>query len=569
MSLMNGALQIGRSALLAYQSALQVIGNNVANAGSAGYARQTAVLVPAIGGRLPEGFLPGGGVALSALQRHVDQALESQLRSAGGGHAGLHVQQQALGRVEAVLNELSDSDLSTLMQNFFNAFSSLQAQPQDMALRRMALTAGDSLAGEVRRQRLEMLNLRDELNTSMAAGAERVDQLLAGIADLNVRVTAAESASPGAAHALRDQRDAMLRELAELVQIEVREQPDGGINIYIGSEQAVQSGLSRGITSTLDVGGDGHPRVTIRFADNRGPVNLTGGSLGGLAAARDTHVLGHVHSLDRLAVALIGEVNRVHAQGQGLEGFTSVTGSYSVLDPGAPLNGSGAGLPLAPRNGSFLLTVTDRSSGLSTTTAIAVDLDGIGSDESLSSLAERINQVPQLTAVVTADNRLQITAAPGFDFTFGEDSSNVLAAMGINTFFAGGSAEDIGINPLLNADPRLLAAATRRAPGDGTNAGRIAALEAEGLASLNGLSLNGFYGEIANGVAIRAAAASASVTAAEAITSSLTAQRESVSGVNLEEETLSLMRFQRAFQAAAQYSATVDRLMDDMLRLVR
>ena len=116
MGLVNGALQIGRSALMAYQSALQVVGNNVSNAGSASYTRQTPVLSPYVGVPLPEGFMPGGGVALSALQRNVDGALVDRLRVATGDQAGALSQQETLSRIESVLNELSDTDLSTLLE---------------------------------------------------------------------------------------------------------------------------------------------------------------------------------------------------------------------------------------------------------------------------------------------------------------------------------------------------------------------------------------------------------------------------------------------------------------------
>src|ERR1051325_7492177 len=106
MGLIGSALQIGKSALLAYQSALQVVGNNVSNAGSTSYTRQTPVLTPTTGVNLPEGFTPGG-VALSALQRNVDDSLENRIRIALGDQSGTQVQQDTLGRIEGVLNELS------------------------------------------------------------------------------------------------------------------------------------------------------------------------------------------------------------------------------------------------------------------------------------------------------------------------------------------------------------------------------------------------------------------------------------------------------------------------------
>lgn len=568
MGLITDGLQIGRSALMAYQSALQVVGNNVSNAGTPGYVRQSPVLSPATGGSLPEGFISGGGVALSELRRNVDEALQGRIRVALGNQAGTQAEQQTIGRIESVLNELTDYDLSTLMQAFFNAFSELQNKPQDQTSRGLVLSSGERLAGEIQRQRQSMLDLRDELNIDLASGANRADRILRDVADLNVRITAIESSATGGANALRDQRDQLLSELGELVQIEVREQPDGGVNIYIGNEQVVQGGVTRGITTTLDVV-NGQPKTIVRFADNNGQVILRGGRLAGLAAARDEHVLKHVESLNDLAAALVREVNQIHAQGQGLEAFTGVTGSYDVLDPAAALNSMAAGLASPPRNGSFLVKVTDRSAGTSLTTTITVDLDGVGTDDSLASLVTQLNsKVSNVTASVTADNRLQLTAAAGFEFTFSQDSSNVLAALGVNTFFTGSDAETLAVSSELLGNPSLLAAATQSAPGDGTNAGAIAGLAGAQLDSLNGRSLLEFYNGIVSQVAIKGAAAEASAQASEAISSSLISQRESVSGVNLDEETIALLKFQRSFQAAAQYTTIVDQLIEETLALV-
>lgn len=569
MGLTGSALEIGRSALLAYQSALQVIGNNVSNTGSTNYTRQTPILTPAGGVRLPEGFTPGGGVTLSALQRNVDNSLENRLRAAMGQQESALAQQNVLGRIEGILNELTDTDLSSLLQNFFNSFNTLQNQPHDNSTRGIVLTAGESLVAELHRQRTDVLALRDEINRDLATGATEADKLVRDIASLNMQITSVESSQSGGANALRDQRDSLLRNLGELMQIEVRQQDDGGVSVYVGNEQIIQGGYARGITSTTETG-SGHPKTVIRFADNNGPITLTGGRLEGLIASRDTHVLGQVESLDDLAGMLVREINKVHAQGQGLEGFTSITGVNGVSSSTAVLSSDAAGLNLRPQNGSFKITLTNRSSGAGVVTTIQVDLNGIGADDSLQSLVAKINaQVGNVTASVTGDQRLSLTAADGYDITFGEDTSNVLAGLGVNTFFTGTDAENIAVNPMLLGKPALLAAARSRAAGDGSNAGNLASLANRALESLGGKSLTDVYNALAAKVANKGAAAESSVIASRAITTSLTSQRESVSGVSLDEETIALMRLERAFQGAARFTSTVDSLIQEMLAILR
>jgi len=572
MGLINSALLIGRSALLSYQSALQVVGNNISNAGNPDYTRQSAILRPQVGVPLPGGLIPGGGVALTDLQRNIDESVENRLRVAMGDRSSIIAQQETLSRVEAVLNELSDADLSTLMQEFFNAFSSLQNQPHDSTQRDMVLTAGDSLARELQRQREDVLSLRDELNQSITDAVERADELVDETARLNEQIVGLEAGGSGSAGALRDQRDAMLRELGELMQIEVRHQPNGGVNVYVGNEPLIQGTYSRGLTAELETV-DGQPRVVAKFTDTNSPVALLGGRIEGLVEARDTHVLGHVDALNAFATAFIREVNRIHATGQGLDGMSSVTGANTVDDTTAALNSSDANLPFTPNNGSFQLTLWDTTSDppTGTTTTIQVDLDGRGDDDTtLQSLVDDINaNVNGVTAAITADNRLSLTADAGTQFTVANDTSDVLSALGVNVFFTGNDAQDIAVETTLRSNPRLLAAATGFAPGDGTNAQRMAALETETLDSLNQGSLTDVYNALAGNVAVKGAAAVAGVQAADAITLSLQAQSESISGVSLDEETVQLLRLERAFQGAARYTSVVDRMMQEMLSLVR
>lgn len=569
MGLINGALQIGRSALMAYQSALQVVGNNISNVGTDGYTRQTPVLTPVEGAVLPEGFQAGGGVALTGLRRNVDETLEARYRVALGDAAGSLVQQQTLGRIESVMNELTDTDLSSILQSFFNSFSDLQNNPHDTATRGMVITQGSTLANEIQRQRTDVLALRNELNDDLEASAQQADQIATQVADLNVRIAKLESTGEGGANALRDQRDGLLRDLGELVRIEVREQPDGGVNVYVGNELLVQGGLSRGLTTTLDTT-SGYPQVVVRFKDNNTPIMMRGGKMAGLVEARDTHLMGQIEQLDNLARALIQEVNKVHASGQGLEGFTDITGVFDVQDPDAALNSGQANLDLKPKNGSFKVIVVDQATGLSQTSLITVDLDGAGTDESLNSLVVQINgKIQNAQAIATGDNRLRFKAGDGFEIRFAEDTSNTLAALGVNTFFSGTDSQDLAVNPLMANNPRYLAAATSGNTGDGTNAASIAALGDTALEGLDGRSVSDFYNAIVANVAVKGAAASASVEATNAINTSLSAQRESISGVSLDEETISLLRMERSFQGAARYTTTVDQLLQEMLALVR
>jgi len=567
MGLVTSALQIGRSALLAYQNAIYVTGDNIANAGSNMYARRTPILTPLPSVGMVPGYSTGLGVQLGSLRRNVDEALENRLRTAVSDERSALTEQYTLGRVESLFNELSNYDLSSQLNEFFNAWSDCQNTPQDISTRGIVLTVGASLAGSMHRMRNDLVQTHKQLNEQITGTTDEINRLLGEVADLNRQVVAAE-AGGGTANSLRDQRDGALKELSELVSIQIRQQKDGSVNVYAGNDLLVQAAMIRRVrveTKTVD----GLATSQVRFEDDHSLLDARGGTLEGILNSRQQHVLTHMASLNQLTAALIQDVNRLHAEGQGLVGLTDVTGEYAVFDPAVALNTSGAGLDPVPQNGSFLITVTD-DAGRSTVTQIDVDLDGVGPDTTLNDLAAALDAADHISASVTADGHLSITADPGASFTFSQDSSHVLGALGMNTFFSGSDASDISINSLLANSPELLAVATENLEGDGSNAGRIAALANEISATLGGRqSLMDFYNSMVGAVAVSGQAALNAVAAAGIISGALEAQHESVSGVNLDEEAVQLMKFEKAYQGAARYISVVDELINELIGLIR
>lgn len=563
---LSASLQIGRSALLSYQAALQVVGNNISNAGNAGYTRQStdlAALPPPYGGST----VPiGNGVTVAAIRRNISEAVEARLRQARSDQSSAQAEDSTLARLESVLNALGDSNLSTQMERFFKSIGDVQNSPENLSLRSIVLSNGTQLAQSIQQMRRDIVSTRDEANQEIAASVSRANQLASDIATLNVQITTQEAGSRGPASALRDQRDQALSELSTLMGITTREQPGGAVNLYVGNEPLVFAGQSRGLVSTQEPGANGLLNNTIQFGDNGQDVPVSTGKLGGLVAARDVHADGQLERLDQLASALISEVNKVHSRGQGLSGFSSVVAGNGASNPAAALNA--AGLSLSPKSGTFYVNVKDTSTGAVVQTAIHIDLDGIGSDTTLNSLAGDINSnVANVTATVQADGTLKLTAASGFSFDFADDSSDTLAALGINTFFAGSNASNIGLSASVSGSPERIAASSSGLPGDGSNAGRLAAVVETGASSLDGLSLSAFHNASVGIHAVNSAAARNQVEASETILSSLTAQRESVSGVNLDEEAVKLVTYQRAYEGAARYITVVDEMLQTLLAM--
>ncbi len=576
MGLVNSALYIGRSAIMSYQSALSVIGNNIANAADPDYTRQRAVLEPVVGAPLPQGIRPGGGVALTSLERIINEALEDRLRLALGDMEGSKIQSETLSQIETAFNELTDNDLSSMMSTLFNSFQDMQNNPTDVGLRAVTIGTAAALAEALRARRTGLEDLIDEVNQQIVAVTTQADELAQQIAELNVRIVEAE-AGDHIAGALRDRRDALLRELGEIIEITVRTQEHGTVSVFVGNETLVQFGNSRGLSTKTVVDGD-FVRQEVHFADNSGQAEIRGGQLEGLIAARDTHIVGAIEDVDQLAAGLIAALNEVHTNGQGLEGYTTLTGAFAVDDADAALNGPAAGLDILPQTGSFFISVTDSSSGQTVSYRIDIDLDGQnGDDTTLNNLATQINAgVANVAAAVGVDNKLTLTAEPGFEFTFGhdgaagrDDTSNVLATLGVNTFFQGADARDIAVNDAIAARPELIAAASVNVVGDSANAGLLAAAGSNTVAQLDNVSLFDFYNRIVGELGVTTASAAARLESADSALAALQQQRASISGVNLDEEAVDLLRYERAFQGAARFTSVIDRLIAELLAIAR
>jgi flagellar hook-associated protein 1 FlgK len=565
MGLINGSLQIGKTAILAQQSVMQVIGNNIANAGNTDYTRQTAKLSPLKGATLPDGSEPGAGVIVSSIQRNIDEALEQRLRDAKAVTTYDDTISNALGKLETLYNEMTDNDLSTLMNTFFDAFSEVQADSDNTSARYTLTEAARSMANQIRLLRSDVVGVYDSVGKTMEEGVSKINDLTSQIAKLNVDIANASTGGESPS-ALMDQRDAMLKQLSEMADITAIPHNTGDVSIYLNGKPLVQYDSARQLKVEYIAEGElAVPKV--RFADNNDNAEINSGTLGAGVDLVTDFVIDNLNRLDTLAASLIFEVNKIHSSGQGLVGYSETTSDYAVQDSTVPLDE--AGLPFTPVNGTFKINMLDSNTGQKTEYVIKVDLDGIGADTTLQSLAADLTAIPGLDATVLANGQLRLSStSDNYTFTFGEDTSHALATLGINSFFTGEDGGSIAMNDALIDNPQLVAAATNGEAGDGSNAEAIANLRFQGAASLNGITIPDYYRGIVSDLATQAAEAMNNYNIHNAVLETLQAQREAISGVNVDEETIDLLAAQRAFQGASRYISTVNSLMQEVLDLL-
>jgi flagellar hook-associated protein 1 FlgK len=237
-----------------------------------------------------------------------------------------------------------------------------------------------------------------------------------------------------------------------------------------------------------------------------------------------------------------------------------------VSDAGAVLDS--AGLDFTPVNGQFDLLIFNTRTGLTTPTRIEVDLNGLDGDSTLSSLASAIGDVDGVSAEISFDNELILRSdSEELQFGFANDTSGLLAAIGINTFFTGSRAKNLAVNQVLLTDGSKFSASADGI-GVGTENGlRLIALHDASLDSLDGNSLTGLYDQLVNKTTQGSTVAQAVAEGLRVFESTLDAGAQAVSGVNLDEEAIRMISLQRTYQATARYISTLSELLDLLVNL--
>jgi flagellar hook-associated protein 1 FlgK len=566
-----GSLQTASNTLQAMQIGLQVVSNNIANANTPGFIREKANFVPAPVQRLGNLNL-GLGVMVESITQVTNNFLTDQLRGATSDRVSAEIQNDAYKGIEQLLGELSDTDLSTALTDFFGSIEDtvnpVGGDPK--SVRNLAVLEGSQLAAEVRRIESQARDLRDSYDTQISQSVSQINQLTEQIAKFNIQITQVEGGSSGKsdAGALRSARAQAVNKLTELVSATVIEQPSGGLSISVGGEYVVFEGQKRDVE--LETSGSAElAESKLVFVDSGKELDVGSGKIHGFTVARDEIVDGFRQSLDDFAASLIHEFNLAYSQGQGLEGFKTLTSVNSVDSAQAPLDAAGLAFP--PKHGQFEILVKNGDADIAGAT-INVNLLGDGSNPkaTLTGIAAQINAIEGLEASVDSQGRLKIAGQSGeVSFSFANDTSGFLAAIGLNTFFTGSGASDMSVNAELNGirNAGKLALSLSGPGGTTENATALAALIDKPLDSLDGASITERYDQVVNDVSQNSTVAGSIAEGLGVYEATLGNEFQALSGVNIDEEAIQMITLQRIYQASARVITAIQEMLDTLVNL--
>jgi len=651
---MSSLLSIGKSGLLAAQVGLSTTGNNITNAGVAGYSRQAAIQSDTATQDQGFGFV-GSGTEVSAVRRYYDNFLAVQLRNAESSQASLDTYTKQISQIDNLLAD-PKAGLSPALQDFFNGVQDATSNPASSASRQAMLSTANSLASRFQGLSARMTEIASGVNGQIGSTVNEINSYAKELAALNN--TIAGLATDGKApNDLLDHRDQLLTELNKLVKTTVIPGDNNTLTVEFGTGQPLVVGNTAFQLATSTSPTDAS-RVTVGYQSPSGSFSalpdsvLSGGQIGGLLEFRNGAMDRAQNSLGQVAAGLAVSFNAQHLLGQDQNGALG-TAFFNPINAYVGVNSRNS-----PASTADVTAVVTDASKL-TASDYSVDFDGTNFNVTRLSDGQvtQINPFPQAVPQTIDGVDYTITGTPAdkdnflvrptynaaHDFSVAvTDRTKIALAAPIATAAPNANAGNAKITPgtvdknyltpgnalaapvtlsydkasnslsgfpptqdvtvTVNGVATVYPAGTPTVPytdgaaisfgginfnisgtpadldtftigpnvsgvGDSRNGALLAGLQTKNILDNGNATYQTTYAQMVNFVGNKAREAQITGSAADAAVDQATKQKESVSGVNLDEEAANLLRYQQAYQASGKVMQVASTLFDVLLNI--
>lgn len=621
----GGLLNVGASALNAAYTQLQVTGHNIANVNTPGYHRQDALLA-STGGDLSGSGYVGRGVNVSTIQRSYDKFLEIELAGAQSSQAADQARAEQMARLDRMFAD-SDTGIGVSIDEFSAALADLVNRPNDTSARTVVYSRANDLAGRFRSMDGSLRQLSVQVDERIQDSAAQLNRLLSSVAELNNRI-AQQGGSGHAPNDLLDQRDQLILDVNKIIKATSYINADGTASLFAaGGEALVVNTSAARLDASVDALDPTKSTLVLKTLGSDVPVNsatLGGGSLAGLLRFRDEDLASARARLGQLAGALASAYNTQQAMGVDSSGTTGQP-MFSLGQPqisGASNNTGTAQLVATLADGSSLQAsdyqlrydgtayrITRLSDGQQTSfPSLPATLDGLtlgvssgapaAGDQFLlrsasvfaASMTMTLSSPARLATGLAVSSQLapgnagdvsvnaMSVAAPGANLTqpvtitFTSATTYSVSGTGTGnptglTYVPGQTISYNGWSLTLRGTPQAgdsVSVGPNASPGtDNRNA--KAMLDLANGAPVNGQSFSQSYAGLLADIGTRAQSANSSQSLSDQYLLDARASRDSVGGVNLDEEAARLLQFQQAYAAAARLISTAQSMFDALL----
>jgi flagellar hook-associated protein 1 len=624
---------ISVSALQAFQAAINVAGNNIANASTPGYAKESIDLTTAAP-QASGAISIGNGVVISGVSRSFNQATADQLNASQSSLGQLNAMQSYSSQIDNLVG-VTAGGLSTAVQSFYSAWSDVANNPASTATRQALIGKAQSVAASFQSTSSQLNYLNTDINSRITSDVQQINTLGASISTLNKQIVIGTAENGGhPPNELLGQRDQLVTNLAALTGISTTVDSNGSLNVFLGNGQPL---VLQGITvqlTTVPNQFDASQLEVSSTTSNGNVINgsITSGDLGGLLAARSQVVDPAKNQLGQIAVAFSQTVNSQQNVGLDLTGklganlfsvgaplatpsskntggataavsVTSVgaltandyilsnkAGTYSLTNAATgsvvPFTGSGTlASPLTADGLSIVLTGTPASGDqflIQPTAQAAATFSAVLSNPSQIAAAAALNATPAgaNTGTGTISSGTVLNAANPSLLTTTTIQFNTATTYSINgsgppysTYSPGANISANGWQVQISGTPAAGDSFTVKsnagATGDNRNA-LLGAKQQTDLVLANGtLSINDSVSALITGIGSQAQQINTAQTAQTAVNTQAVNNQQATSGVNLDEEAAKLLQWQQAYGAAAKALQIGNSLFQSLLTAVQ
>jgi flagellar hook-associated protein 1 FlgK len=611
-------IEIGKRGLLAHQTALYVTGHNVSNAETEGYSRQKVTLevfdplyIPGLTREHTPGQI-GQGVQIEKILRARDMLLEDRILSEKNGLSYWRSLSDWIRQVELVHNEPTDRSIMHLLDRFWASWQELANNPEETASREAVRENGIALSRHINHNYEALRSIRDNIEQTVRARVEEINGVAASIAKLNREILRSESSGDNP-NDLWDRRDLLVERLSELTDIGIGRSDKDEFIVYIGGKHLVQGKHHERLLLVANPNNEGYSDIVWEV--DSAPLKVQSGELKALLDARDTELRRQIDMLDLFSVNLADLVNSVHRRGFGLNLRTGLNffreNPISINRLGDhDFNRDGR------IDGTAIFRITGKSAvvkddivGLTGTILLS---DGIAVEyrttDTVHDVMTRVNNSgADIKLFINSDGRTVAKSDnPGQYIAHLEDSGDFLVGYaGILTESGAGGAFDAGevggaerisddfmvtqynhpsswmmVDSAILGEVESVAASTgtdltgngipdlSSGAGNGDNALKIAAIRFDEVMIGRSTTVNEFYQALIAETGLRGERTETETQNRELLVENLENLRKSISGVNIDEELVNLVKFQHGYAAAARFVAEVNRMLDTLINRI-
>lgn len=611
-------IELGKRSIMAHTDAITTAGHNISNANTEGYSRQRVQMKefdplykPDLE-RLERPGMIGQGIDVQSINRIRDEMLDQRITGLQNQESYWDTRSKYYTMIEQIYNEPDEVSVRSNMDKFWQSWQELSLNPESNAARQAVVTRGESLTDSIKSRWENLMGVGNLLNSDIESTVKQINSYANQIADINAEIVRSRGMGDNP-NDLLDRRDLLVDKLSKLANITTDQRDSDEFMVHIDGRVLVQGGIARNFELESVTDNNGYSKLV--WNDTKEDAVITGGTLGALIELRDVDIRNEVQSLNTMTMNFADLVNDIHRNAYGANNVTGLdffTQHSFVENVNGNFDRDG--------DGNFDHSYIFRFTG---TTELnpqeQIGLEGVMTlsgpsgyvyvpyhpTDSVETVINRINDSNgEVKAYLDRNNHLVLKGStaqnienPDFVIRHVEDSgffltgySGILSASGEEGAYDYARADAVNalsgaqfaVSPVLNPagyievnnvirnDVKSVAAAFKDDSGnvntgDGRAAVEIASIRNTKVMIGHERTLDDYFAESVTNVGLKGEQAENNFNSQNAIMNDLRSMRDSISGVNIDEELADIIKFQHGYNAAAKFVTVWDSLIDTVI----